>query len=111
MLTLQTYPDWHSPKNESCPHNADPTEKCRCKRPRKYKPYRVVRVHDDDAPRGVDNRIAVQVWPQNGVIELREYGRRKSYSITAGELYKRLVWGAALSARAAKKRNHKGGRK
>jgi hypothetical protein len=95
--------DWHQPMNDDCDHNIDPQSDCTCKQPRKYKPYRVVRMRDNAAPHGIDVRIILHAWP-NGVIELREHGRRKILSIAAGELYKRLAWGEAMAAKAAKRK-------
>jgi len=109
----------HNPRNEDCPHNLDATEDCNCKRIVNRKPYRVIRVHDENVPRGYRNDIIVEVWP-NGLIKLRERGRRakSAHGIMAGDLYSMLLRRHALAivaakrkARAEKRKAKKGGRK
>jgi hypothetical protein len=104
------YSEWHQPNNEECQHNQDPTTDCTCKRPRTYKPYRVVRVTDSEAPHGISHRLIFHIWP-NGLIQMREHGRRKLFSTLAGKFYQRTVESTVRAEKAARKRAKKvGGR-
>lgn len=75
---------------------------------RQRKPYRTVRVHDENVPHRCKKDIVVEVWP-NGVLTFREQGRRSSSALatTAGEIYADLMMRAArraiLEKRKAKK--------
>jgi|SRR5215471_3517153 len=95
----------HNPRNEDCPHNLNATLDCNCKRIVNRKPYRVIRVHDSNVPRGYRHDIIVEVWP-NGLIKLRERGRREksAHGIMAGDLYSMLLRRAALAHVAAKRK-------
>ncbi len=94
--------EWHAPSNEDCPHNADAGQPCACKRPIKRKPYRRVRVNDRTAVGKCRSRLEVRVYP-DGVMELREVGRRRIYRTTVFAVYYgRLVTEAYNAARAKK---------
>ena len=106
--------DWHRPRDPNCAQNHDPEHAdCTCPRPptqRKKKPYRTIRVDEGASTRlggpKVRPRLVLRVWP-NGVIGVREHGRRAEYFTTAGSLYYRLMvaeaFRAARLARAGKK--------
>ncbi len=96
--------EWHSPRSEKCPHNRNASLPCNCKRPRRRKHYRVVRVTDDTVPHGVRSRLAVEIYP-DGTIVLRELGRRRvnALSTTAGKVMIGLLWRNAMIAAKAKK--------
>ncbi len=96
--------DWHSPRSEKCPHNRDAALPCNCKRPRRRKHYRVVRVNDESVPHGVRSRLAVEIYP-DGTIVLREIGRRRvnALSTTTGKIMIGLLWRQAMVAAKAKK--------
>jgi hypothetical protein len=103
--------DWHSPFNESCDHNINPTLACTCKRVRIRKNYRVVKVHDTDVPHNCKPDIIMEVYP-NGRLIFREAGRRKTsgYATTAGAIYSRLLMNEAKAkvlAKAQLKRQRK----
>jgi len=100
---LGTVKEWHNPRNEDCPHNENPVDDCKCKRPVIRKPYRVVRVTDHDVGHRVNPRLVLEIYPHNGTLIMREERRRKRYSIGAADLYSLLVRRAALAAIAARK--------
>lgn len=103
--------EWHSPHNGECPHNSDAMLDCACKRKVVRKGYRVVRVTDPQADRA--HKIVSEIHP-NGLLVLRQAGRRKRVSVSLGVLYERLVWNEAMRlVREAKSRRKKtpGGRK
>lgn len=58
--------------------------------PRNRKPYRVVRVYDKEAPHGVDPRLIFEIYP-NGLVYIREHGRRVRREITAANIYVRCI--------------------
>lgn len=60
------------------------------KKPRERKPFRTVRVHDPHVQPGIDARLILEIYP-NGVIYLREHGRRLRREITAGNIYLRCI--------------------
>lgn len=96
--------DWHDPRNESCEQNRHPIEgHCTCKRKVNRKSYRVMRVNDPTAANYQrDGRIILEVHP-NGLLVLRERGRRKRYETTVGKIYTGLVWREAMTLAKAKK--------
>lgn len=56
-------------------------------KPRNRKPYRVVRVHDPEKPyHGVSADFVVEVHP-NGLVVIREKGRRVRRSTTVTAIY------------------------
>lgn len=59
-------------------------------KPRNRKPFKVVRVTDPHAPHGVDSRLVLEIYP-NGLIYLREHGRRVRREITAAGIYVRCI--------------------
>jgi len=100
-------PDHHQPRNEGCPHNADPEQVCTCPaKPRNRKNYRVCRVHDSHAPRSISPEIVLEVHP-GGTLVFREKGKRTSYETTAGHVFAGLVWKAAMAKAQAKKKGRK----
>lgn len=100
--------DWHSPHDNSCPHNADPLLSCTCKRKVTRKPYRVVRVNDPHADRA--HLIVAELHMGNGMLVLRQKGRRKRVSVSLGVLYERLVFNEAMRAVREAKAKRKAGR-
>lgn len=101
------YREWHQPRNEACPHNEDPEKACNCERPkkvRKRKPYRRVRVNDRSAEHGFRSRIELRIYP-DGVLHLREVGRRRLYKTTVFSIYKTRVMAEAFAAVQAKRAN------
>jgi len=60
------------------------------KKERVRKPYRVVRVHDPEAPHGVDARMILEIYP-NGAVAIREHGRRMRRYITVANIYVRCI--------------------
>lgn len=99
--------DWHSPRNNDCAHNMSPGSDCCCKRPVNRKPFRVVRVNDTSVDmHKISGRIVAELHP-NGILVLREAGRRKRYVTTLGTIYAKLVWHEAITAAKAKKQARK----
>lgn len=86
--------DSHSPRNEECMHNASPAADCSCKRQVTRKPYRVVRVTDPHAMRA--HNIVAEIRFDNGLLTLRQKGKRKRVSVNLGVLYERLILNEAL---------------
>jgi hypothetical protein len=99
--------DCHSPRNEDCAHNVNCRRDCTCKRERKRKPYKRVLVHDEGVGHNVRSDIVLEIWPQNGVLVLREKRRRKRFSTTTADVYGWLVRGEALTAMAARREARK----
>jgi len=97
--------EWHDVHNDECPNNGDSQCDCKCKRIVNRKPYRKIKVRDENVPRGYRHDMIVEVWP-HGLITLRERGRRRSssHSIMAGDLYAMLLRWKALAHVAAKKK-------
>lgn len=73
---------------------------------RNRKPYRTIRVTDHSAPHGVDPRLIFEVYP-NGVIYVREHGRRVRRETTAASLYVKLIMRDVFNARMEKSRRKK----
>lgn len=112
-------PDWHKPSNPDCPHNADPSLACGCKRKRTRKPFRTYRVQDLTAGHGCRKYFTVQMHPK-GLLVIRETGRRSASAVTvtvagvyeaallrrarAAIFAKRLAKAERRKARRAKKR-------
>lgn len=95
--------DWHDPYNDVCPQNIDAGNSCTCKRKINRKSYRVMRINDPTAANYQrDGRIILEVHP-NGLLVLRERGRRKRYETTVGKIYTGLVWREAMTLAKAKK--------
>lgn len=102
---------WHSLYDTACPQNTGHIElDCTCKRVVKRAPYRRVRVTDETVDHGIRPRLEVRLWP-NGVLQLREVGRRTLYSTTTAQVYKQLVVSAILSAKRAKRAERRASRK
>lgn len=101
--------DWHSPHNEDCHHNFDINADCTCKRPRKKKPFRSVRVHDENVGRRVNPNIILEIYP-NGAIALREQRRKMRYWTTAADIYSWRIWQEGLKAVAAQRAKRKANR-
>ena len=107
---------WHRPHNSLCPHNADPAIACTCARECRRKPFRVVRVEDHSAPVGTRRhhpKLVLSIWP-NGVIKIREHGRRREYALTASSLFVRARWAEAMQIfreQSGKRSKAKGGKK
>lgn len=66
-------------------HQSDASTKLR-----NYKPYRTIRVNDPYAPHGVDSRLILEVYP-NGLIYIREHGRRVRREIQVSNIYVRCI--------------------
>ena len=105
-------PDWHKPRNEDCPHNTNASHGCTCKRmvgfgPRKTRKIRtrwLIRVSDSTAYlHGVKNRFVVELRA-DGMLRIRESGRRAIYETTIGKTYSRLATTHAVQIALAKKR-------
>jgi hypothetical protein len=88
---LGTYKEWHTPRNEECPHNRNVERDCTCKRPRIRKPYRRVAVNDDGVGHTVNPHLIFEIYP-DGSIALREKGRKKRFHIRTSRLYSQLMW-------------------
>jgi hypothetical protein len=101
-VRLPEIKDWHRPANEECGQNQDSSLDCTCKKIRKRKPYRVVRVHCKDVDRGVNPRLVMEIWP-DGRFLLREEKRKVRFETTVGRIYHNLVWRAAMVAVNEKK--------
>lgn len=94
----------HDPRRDMCPHNADPLFNCDCVSGKKVvrKPFKTVNVTDPQADRA--HNIVAEIHMANGMLVLRQKGRRKRVSVTLGALYERLIFNEAMrSAREAKK--------
>lgn len=101
--------DWHSPRNEDCMHNASPAADCTCKRQVTRKPYRVVRVTDPHAQRA--HKIVAEIRFDNGLLTLRQKGRRHRVSINLGVLYERLVLNEAMKVARHNRERRKAARR
>lgn len=95
--------DWHSPHNEDCAHNMTPAADCSCKRKVNRKPFRVLRVNDVSVKmHKVSGRIIAESYP-NGLLILREHGKRTRYETTLGAVLTGLIWRDAMAKAKAKK--------
>lgn len=88
--------EWHSPTNEACEHNRHVEWDCTCRRKVTRKAYRTVRVNDPHADRA--HLIVAELHMGNGMLVLRQKGRRKRVSVSLGVLYERLVFNEAMRA-------------
>lgn len=109
MASIGRVREWHAPRNEDCMHNASPAADCTCKRQVTRKPFRTVRVTDPQADRA--HNIVAEIRLDNGMLTLRQKGRRKRVSVTLGALYERLIFNEAMRLSREAKAKHKGARK
>jgi len=98
--------DWHDPHDETCPQNINFALDCACKRPRKKKPFRAVRVHDEGVGRRVNPNIVLEIY-HNGAVALRELRRKKRYWTTAADIYSWRIWQEGLKAAALQRQKRK----
>jgi hypothetical protein len=113
-MSLGHVKECHNPRNDECPHNFDARFDCTCKSNRvvNRKPFRLVRV--SLRPEFVEGRmkrqLAVEVYP-DGLLRLRESGRRRVYETNLGRIYRGCVWREAMlvaqASKAAKKNRKK----
>lgn len=100
----------HLPRNERCPHNSDPRFDCACKSsvPKVRKPFRVVRVDDPTVEtHGLTGHLVIEIH-RNGLLAIRQKGRRRVYTTTIGRVFEGVVWRQAMvDARAKKARKRK----
>lgn len=105
MSDLGHVKECHQPNNERCPHNADPLFDCTCKSGKVVvrKPYREFRVSDASVRmHKISGNIVVQIY-DNGLMVMREKGKRTRYETTIGAVYTNRVWSEAMKkAREAK---------
>lgn len=59
-------------------------------KPRVRKPYKVIRVNDPHANHCMDSRLILEIYP-NGLIYLREHGRRTRREIGAARVYEYCI--------------------
>jgi hypothetical protein len=100
--------DWHNPRNEQCTHNRIIFAPCTCKRPVHRKPYRVVRVKL--RPQFIEGRMRARVELEihpDGLLRLREIGRRRRYETNVGRIYWGCVWREAMAVAQAAKAKRK----
>lgn len=95
--------DWHNPRNEMCLHNDSAELDCTCKRPVKRKPYRCVRVRDEGVSHRVNPRLIFEIYP-DGNLAMREARRKIRFYWNAADLYRHLMWRAALAHQNAKRK-------
>lgn len=95
--------NWHRPANPDCPHNSDIKSDCNCKRIVNRKPFRVVRVHDDNVPYRVNPNLILEIYP-HGRIAIREQRRSRRYWTSTADIYAWRVRIEALQALAAAKK-------
>lgn len=99
------YKDHHDPHND-CPHNHDAEQPCTCKRVLNRKPYRVCKVRDASAPHGIRPQLILSVYP-NGMLEIREHGRRMKVQTTLADVYARALMHQARAEMNAKRKAKK----
>lgn len=103
----------HNPRNDLCPHNADSKFDCSCKSGKVVirKEYREIRVNDASVKmHRISGNIVCRLYP-NGLLVMREKGKRKTYETTIGAVYTGRVWSEAMQKAREKKAKRKGGRK
>jgi hypothetical protein len=103
----------HRPGNDLCPHNADPKFDCTCKSGKVVvrKPYREIRVQDATVKmHRISGNIVCRIF-DNGLLVMREKGKRRTYETTIGAVYTGRVWSEAMAKAREKKAKRKGGRK
>jgi hypothetical protein len=103
----------HKPSNDRCPHNTDPKFDCTCKSGRvvERKPYREIRVQDASVKmHSISGNIVCRIF-DNGLLVMREKGKRRTYETTIGAVYTGRVWSEAMAKAREKKAKRKGGRK
>lgn len=100
---MTLYKEIHNPRNDTCEHNDNPDSACTCKAIRTRKPYRVCRVTDRSASHGIKPQLILEVHPE-GLLVIRESGRRMRVETTLAIVYERALMQIALVARREKKK-------
>lgn len=106
----------HDPRNERCAHNLDPRFDCQCRGQRLgvRKPFKVVRVHDENVARRTRPDLVWEIYQNTGAITLREKGKRRRYTATTADIFQWLLRREAmryLGMKAANKAARKKARK
>jgi hypothetical protein len=68
-------------------------------------------VHDEGVAHNVNPVIVIEIYPNNGVLALREQRRKKRYTTSTAAIYAWLVRGEAIAASEARYKARKEARK